>query len=369
MRRHKTIDGRTIDLGIVSLVDQDLCYAILDRFSKNVGDEKSTADDFAEEVRDLVRNRYRSEREYRNAMSGTLGVLFRDAFYRLYAQKTGLGEEFLNRIVHDPARLLIDAHLCGWRSALDFAAAAGLEPSTYSLTRKFVFNQRTERDGSRTAMTVKRFRQTCIRLGVIPTFQIGEPGDIQTLTNTTSDPSSFTARERLLWSFIIPLVEKLKYPKQSDDDAHDLTSICKETALFLGVLYGIDDYFTLERHVFRLLKDVIQFLDCSNRSAEPDEKFLMGLNELPVWDTLALARSKSPDVDPSSVSGEGRSKAERCSPVPRVLLEAVTKVQTSVDAWINTPRFTIMLNQLNQLNQIRLNSSTWKQKMFKNKVA
>lgn len=260
MNAYQTLLGKRLELDRLPLDLQSIALRVLAFAEANDGD----AFEFASRCRRLFRRAFVRPDAYHAAMRGPVGDMYRDRFYRIFANslKDGEREAFLESIRHNPLRLLFDRYLDGtWRYQADFAQDAGLNDAQVARAFKKVLG------GSGSGeISVSKMAQAFAALGIVPD---GSPAFADSsLGEFTPLPSAPTAREWLLLLLASSVTRCLCQVESRVDD--DGLIACRDVlAHYLSVLYDIQDYNHLTDFTYRVLRELLATYDVPSTEDPP----------------------------------------------------------------------------------------------------
>lgn len=177
-----------------------------------------------------------------------VGEIYRDQFYLLCSKNIAPEDEqyFLEQIRFNPLRLVLDCYLCGiWKHQDDFSRDAGISPPQVNRIFKNVLGERKSGE-----MSAKTLAKVFKNLGITPCFSTVKIKREQGFSKSSCDPS---VAERLLILIVGSLARRLQ---QVHEEAEILA--CRDTlAIYLGFLYGIDDFCILTDFIDKVLRDIL----------------------------------------------------------------------------------------------------------------
>jgi hypothetical protein len=255
---YTTLFGESIDLNKISSHQRVLIDRLMSLGEcESPGELRAGA--LISDARREIRRQFPVQRDYQQAMNGSIGAVYRDCAYRLLAKESVSTPEeegrFVENIRHNPARILLDSYLNGWNTQIEFAQGAKLDPGTVSNLFKFVL----ETGSKEPRLSLARFKATCEELGVVPLAhhitQEAEAGEVKPPLD--SKPSGMTHRERAIRVLSATVTTKLCDAKSNDNLSSDFNDELRSfVAPQLAALYGIEDRIALDHETDNFISDI-----------------------------------------------------------------------------------------------------------------
>lgn len=305
---YRTLFGEDLDLGRLSKREFQCVDELLKLKRQNDTDlpaaDATGSQQFLSQARKIMRDRYfLSYSRYLEALDGPVGAIFRDCFYRLHLDATQPGldkderKHFVERLRHNPARLLMDDFLGAWDSRRELATAAEFTPSTITRVFNYVWRpdsqEAPDEQNEAPGLALSTFHDACRRLNLVP--RVARPqADANVASgadSTVSLPLEPSWRESCLADLntALAIVMKWRHAISTKDDSK--RSAFNEQAyriagFYLTLLYNIEDIRFITWRSAALIKRLLEAVVRSSQAG--GNMRAVGSNSTPSSSSLSL---------------------------------------------------------------------------------
>jgi len=256
MNIYTTLLGEHIDLGALTPQAALLVGRLLDladEYRKSTpADARDHALEYAWAAQDKIARVYPGRPDYIRALGGPVGAVYRDAFFRVYRHgvPSEHHERFLENLLHNPSRPVVECWVDSRLRQRDFADHAGLENAQVSRLISYVLEPWKK---SNPNVSLDKLRDACTNLAVVPRWGAVQGGEQEHAAALHTGPAGISARERHSWTLIAAVTRCL----HAGENLEALKTCSRLLGLHLAAAYGISDVLMLDHIVDFVLRDIL----------------------------------------------------------------------------------------------------------------